>query len=90
MDAEFLTNIIDSSALTKTEIAEQLGLTRQGLYDKLNQKTEFKSSEIKTLSRVLNLSREQRDRIFFNDFVDDTANDLLKQMHSDLNLFTQF
>lgn len=73
MDALLLSDIIDNSNFTKTEIAEQLGITRQGLYDKLNEKTEFKSSEIKTLSRLLNLSNDQRDKIFFSDFVGNYA-----------------
>lgn len=70
MDSKRLSDIIDDSNLTKSEIAEQLGITRQGLDNKLNEKTEFKSSEIKILSRLLKLSISERDAIFFSDFVD--------------------
>lgn len=74
LDCVLLTNIIGERGFTKNEIAEQLGLTRQGLYNKLNGEKEFKASEIRKLSRLLNLSDSDKNQIFFNDYVDKIAN----------------
>lgn len=70
MDLAFLMRIINDSNFTKSEIAEQLGLTRQGLYNKLNGEKEFKASEIRKLSKILNLADEEKNQIFFSDCVD--------------------
>lgn len=74
MDKETLTAKLDASGMSRNEIAERLGLTRQGLYNKLCGENEFKSSEIKLLSEILMLSPQERDHIFFADYVDRTAN----------------
>ena len=74
LDCILLTDIIDERGFTKNEIAEQLGLSRQGLYNKLNGEKEFKASEIRKLSRLLNLSDSDKNQIFFNDYVDESAN----------------
>ena len=70
MDKEMLNAKLEASGLNRSEIAERLGLTRQGLYNKLNGTNEFKSSEIKLLSEILMLSPQERDYIFFADYVD--------------------
>lgn len=70
MNNSLLYSKIDSSKLSKSYIAESLGLTRQGLYNKLNGESEFKGSEIKKLSDLLNLSDQEKEDIFFADFVD--------------------
>lgn len=46
-------------------VAKRLGLSRQGLMLKIEGSTEFKASEIAKLTRLLELSIEERDRIFF-------------------------
>ena len=74
LDCILLTDIIDESGFTKKEIAEQLGLYRKGLYNKLNGEKEFKASEIRKLSRLLNLSGSDKNQIFFNDYVDESVN----------------
>ena len=50
---------------TQEEIAEMLGITVATLNYKINNKSEFKGSEIKKLAETLSLSREQTDNIFF-------------------------
>lgn len=70
MDTGMLSLKIELSGLSKSEIAEALGITRQGLYNKLSGESEFKSSEIKLLSALLKLDSKDRDHIFFGDFVD--------------------
>lgn len=64
MDGTLLNNKINSCKLSIKEIAESLGLTRQGFYNKLNGKREFKGSEIKKLSSLLNLSPQEKESIF--------------------------
>lgn len=74
MNVEMLVAKIEASGRSKSEIAEVLGITRQGLYNKLSGESEFKSSEIKVLSLLLSLTPEERDTIFFADCVDSSAN----------------
>ena len=61
---------IENCGLTKSAIAEGLGLTRQGLYNKLSGDNEFTGSELKTLSKLLELTDQERNDIFFADDVD--------------------
>lgn len=56
---------IDNSGLTVTAIAQKSGLKRGTLYNKLQGDSEFKASEISALTFVLQMSREERDEIFF-------------------------
>lgn len=70
MNNELLCEKISRSHLSKSFIAEYLGLTRQGLYNKLSGEREFKGSEIKKLSVLLKLSDSEREAIFFADYVD--------------------
>lgn len=52
-------------------LADKLGLSRTGLYNKINNKSEFLASEIQALSEILNLSPDERQEIFFAKEVDD-------------------
>lgn len=58
---------IRESGLKKTYLAEQLGLSYQGLYLKIIGKNEFTASEIQKLSDLLDI-KSQRDikAIFFS------------------------
>ncbi len=56
---------IDDSGISVTLIARKLGISREGLYLKINGETEFKASEIAKITRVLHLSPKKRDSIFF-------------------------
>lgn len=64
-NSEMLSNEITESGITITAIAKKIGITREGFYKKLNNETEFKASEILALQKILNLSNEMRDEIFF-------------------------
>ena len=64
-DSEALNKVIENSGLKLTFIARALKLSREGFYKKLNNQTEFKASEIVKMHEILNLSNEQRDKIFF-------------------------
>ena len=56
--------------ITKTKLAKILGITEAGLYLKLSNQTEFKASEIAKLSKALNLSVEEQQKIFFGQEMD--------------------
>ena len=59
-----LREVIDGSGMSIVAISQKLGITREGFYKKLNGETEFKASEIISLSKILRLSKLDRDRIF--------------------------
>ena len=59
-----LREVIDGSGMSIVAISQKLGITREGFYKKLNGETEFKASEIISLSKVLGLSKLDRDKIF--------------------------
>ena len=51
-------------------LSEQLGLSRQGLSNKINGESEFYASEISKISELLKLTPEEREDIFFKKEVD--------------------
>lgn len=65
IDLERLKKEIELSGLKMHFIASQLNLSRESLYQKLEGKTEFKVSEVQKLTKVLNMSGELRNTIFF-------------------------
>ena len=60
-----LDNAIYESGLKLEAIARKMEINRVSLWNKIQGRTEFMDSEIKSLSQILNLSAEQRDDIFF-------------------------
>ena len=69
-DTVLLTSIINESGYTYSEIAQELGISRQGLWKKINNHSEFKQSEIEKITRILNLDMEENSKIFFKNIVD--------------------
>lgn len=59
-----LREVVDKSGMSIVAISQKIGITREGFYKKLNGETEFKASEIISLSKVLGLSKLDRDKIF--------------------------
>ena len=53
-DSTLLNEEIVNSGITITAIARKLGITREGLYKKINNETEFKASEILSMQKILN------------------------------------
>lgn len=74
MNGALLSEKIEASRLSKSVIAEELGLTRQGLYNKLNGVREFKGNEIKKLIKLLGLNEQEQTDIFFADDVGENVN----------------
>lgn len=65
-DTQELRKIIEVSGLKYKSIAEILGITPFGLQNKINNVTEFKSSEVKKMCNILGItSLEQKEKIFF-------------------------
>lgn len=56
---------INDSGMTMVFISEKSGIDRGTLYNRLNGKGEFTVSEIVELSKVLHLTKTERDHIFF-------------------------
>ena len=66
INTKLLEKKISDSGMTMVSLAEKTGILRESLYNKLKGSTEFKASEISSLSKVLRLSTKERDAIFFD------------------------
>lgn len=64
-NTELLKAKIDESGYKLKYIASRLGITYYGFLKKVNNDTEFKASEIQALCDLLNISGEEKERIFF-------------------------
>lgn len=60
-----LRKIVESKGITYVHIAKELGITYMALLNKIENKREFKASEISRLSKILNLNEKEVVRIFF-------------------------
>lgn len=65
-----LKNYIKESGYRIYFIAEKLGITYQALINKINNKSEFKQTEISVLTNLLDIDSETREKIFFANAVD--------------------
>ncbi|MBQ2670489.1 MAG: toxin-antitoxin system, antitoxin component, Xre family protein [Clostridia bacterium] len=72
-DTKLLELAIVRAGVTKREIAKALNISETALYAKIKGVREFKASEIIIIQRLLNLSNEERDRIFFADVVENNS-----------------
>ncbi len=70
-----LEKYIRMNGLTKKAVADALGISVQGFLLKLNNITEFKASEISTVSDLLNMDQDDIQRIFFVKSVHDKQHD---------------
>lgn len=73
VNLELLSEKINASGLKKQYIAEEMGITRFGLDNKLKGKNRFYSNEICIIAKLINLSRDDVMNIFFVDLVGKTA-----------------
>lgn len=63
-DTKRLRELIDNSGFKLEYVAEQVGLTRCGLYKKLTDGSEFKPSQITKFCELLNIAEDERKQIF--------------------------
>ena len=66
VDTVKLSKKIEQSGLTITALAAKSGMSRETFYNRMAGKSDFKASEITALTVVLQLSRAERDAIFFD------------------------
>ncbi len=64
-NTSLLMQYIDKSGYKKSFIAAQLGITTYAFMLKVNNKSEFKASEITILCKLLKISTRDREAIFF-------------------------
>ena len=64
-NTKMLEAAIALSGLTKTIIAEKIGISRSAFFKKMRNESEFKATEIVKLQELLALTTEERNRIFF-------------------------
>ena len=64
-NGKLLKEIAKAKQVTLQELAEALGLTRQGLSKKIENRSECRVSEVSKLSEILGLSEQQKQEIFF-------------------------
>lgn len=64
-DSRLLYEKIDKSGYKLRFIAEKIGVTYQCFLNKINNRSEFRASEIQMLYELLNMTEEERVAIFF-------------------------
>lgn len=65
-NTRLLKELIDKSGLKMNFIAEYVGLSRQGLWQKINNKTPFNQFEIEKLCTLLRIKKlTDKEAIFF-------------------------
>lgn len=76
VDYEALRRKIKDSDYEQKGLAERLGLSDRGLRNKLSGQTQFKLHEVEQLARLLGMTAQERDRIFF------------RKVHVDFGIYT--
>lgn len=69
-DTKLLREKIEQSGYKLQFIAKKVGITYQGLLNKINNKSEFRANEIQALYNLLGLTEKERIAIFFAANVD--------------------
>lgn len=64
-----LKGLMVERGLEVTKLAAILGISRQAASDKINGKTKITLLDAQTISKALNMTREERDAIFFGECV---------------------
>lgn len=73
MNLVYLNGRIKMSRIPITAIAEEMGLSRQSLYLKMQGERDFKISEVTKLCEILRLTDEEKTLIFFAKEVDNNV-----------------
>ena len=68
--SNFLREKIDGCGFKLVFVAKQLGISYQAFLKKLNNETEFKTSEVMILKELLHLTDDEVMEIFFGQNVD--------------------
>lgn len=71
VDTQMLESIINDSGKKRTYLADKIGITVQSLKLKIDNKSDFKSSEVTSLCQELGITKlTDKERIFFAKEVD--------------------
>jgi len=68
-----LKGLMAERGITVVALAQMLGVSRQSASEKVNGKVRITLTEAQTIAKALNMSKEERDTIFFTDFVKSEA-----------------
>lgn len=66
-DVEALKRLMKENGKSQAELSAELGISNQRLANKLNNREEFRASEIQKLIRIFNMNARQTDYIFFEE-----------------------
>ena len=69
MDKALFMYHLNKNSCSIKNVADALEISRQAVYDKINNRSDFKISEIVILKHLLGLNADEVDNIFFNDSV---------------------
>lgn len=69
IDYARLKGLMAERSLTVVELAHILGVSRQTASDKVNGNTKITLTEAQTIAKALHMDKEERDSIFFKNFV---------------------
>ena len=64
VNLELINEKIEKSGMKLNAIADKLGISRYGLYNKLKGATEFKASELVKLVDMLDFTEDEKCKIF--------------------------
>ena len=64
-NGKMLKEIAKAKHITLQSIEDAIGVSRQGLFKKIENRSEFKASEVMRISELLDLSEKQKKQIFF-------------------------
>ena len=64
-NVELLKEKIKESGMSISFLTEKMGVGRETFYKRMNN-PDFRASEIVSLTRILRLTKKERDSIFFN------------------------
>ena len=68
-----LKGLMAERGLTVVELSHMLGVSRQSASDKVNGKTKISLTDAQTIAKALHMDKEERDLVFFNEFVKSEA-----------------
>lgn len=74
MNNNLLNEIIETKKISKSDLARKIGLSRQGLYNKLNGNRRFVDTEIRALAIALDLTDSEKNAVFFDRDVGKSGN----------------
>ena len=64
-DKNLLYYFVKRAGFKNKDVAKAIGVTPSGYTLKISNKSDFRQSEIKTISDLIGLTAEERDRVFF-------------------------